>query len=76
MMQYLPKDGLYVYFRYDEKETVMCVLNTGSKAKEINLNDYAERTKKFTSAANIISGKNVGNKFSVDAKETLVLLLQ
>ncbi|KAF0239654.1 MAG: alpha amylase catalytic, partial [Chitinophagaceae bacterium] len=38
MMQFLPKDGLYVYFRYDEKETVMCVLNTGSKAKEINLN--------------------------------------
>jgi len=76
MMQYLPKDGLYVYFRYDEKETVMCILNTSSKAKEINLNDYLERTKKFTSATNILTGKNVGNKFSVDTKETLVLLLE
>ncbi|WP_324009043.1 cyclomaltodextrinase C-terminal domain-containing protein, partial [Parvimonas sp. D9] len=47
-MQYLPLDGLYVYFRYDEKQTVMCIINTSSAVKKIQLDDYIERTKAFT----------------------------
>ena len=27
MMQYVPENGAYVYFRYDNKQTVMCVMN-------------------------------------------------
>ena len=30
-MQFIPKDGLYIYFRYDSKQTVMVVTNTGDK---------------------------------------------
>jgi neopullulanase len=47
MMQYVPEDGLYVYFRYDEKQTVMVVMNTNEKEKEINLNRYQERTRGY-----------------------------
>ena len=43
MMQYIPEDGLYVYFRYDNNQTVMCVMNTDNKARSINLNKYTER---------------------------------
>ncbi len=32
LMQYIPQDGAYVYFRYDGKQTIMCVLNPGDKA--------------------------------------------
>jgi len=28
LMQYVPKNGLYVYFRYDAAQTIMCVMNT------------------------------------------------
>jgi len=30
-MQYIPKDGFYVYFRYDNNQTVMVATNTGEK---------------------------------------------
>lgn len=56
MMQYVPVDGLYVYFRYDDKQTVMCVMNTGKKDMEIDFSKYAERTNGFTQARSITSG--------------------
>ena len=57
LMQYVPEDGLYVYFRYDARQTVMCILNTGDKDTRIHFDDYAERTKGFTRATNIVSGE-------------------
>ncbi len=35
-MQYIPENGLYVYFRYDAKQSVMCVMNTGDNAMPVN----------------------------------------
>ncbi|MES1221273.1 MAG: glycoside hydrolase family 13 protein, partial [Bacteroidota bacterium] len=29
LMQYVPSDSMYVYFRFDAKQTVMCILNSG-----------------------------------------------
>jgi len=57
MMQYVPHDGLYVYFRYDPKQTIMCVMNTDSVAKEIDFSKYAERTSGFTKADDVMSGE-------------------
>lgn len=53
LMQYVPADGLYVYFRYDEKQTIMCVMNTSGKDKEIDFSHYTERTAGFSSAKSI-----------------------
>jgi neopullulanase len=54
MMQYVPVDGLYVYFRYDATQTVMCVMNTSEKEKQVNFNKYLERTTGFTTAKDIL----------------------
>jgi len=35
MTQYVPKNGVYTYFRYDDKDTIMVVANTGSKESKI-----------------------------------------
>ncbi len=75
MMQYVPKDGVYVYFRYDEKQTVMCVMNTDEKQHSIDFTDYAERTKGFTSAKNIVDNSSLNNKFDIPAKTMWVLEL-
>lgn len=53
MMQFLPIDGVYVYFRYDAKQTVMCVMNTNAEPKTIDLTRFAERIKGFRSAVDI-----------------------
>lgn len=55
MMQYVPVDGLYVYFRYDEKQTVMCVMNTDKKEHQVDFEKYSERTTGFSKATNVIS---------------------
>jgi glycosidase len=75
MMQYVPADGLYVYFRYDDRHTVMCVMNTGDKEKKVNFSDYAERTTGFSKAVDIESGTLYGKDFSIPAKRMWVLEL-
>lgn len=75
MMQYVPKDGLYVYFRYDEKQTVMCVMNTDDKERTVNFSDFEERTKGFTIGKNVVDGKDVSTSFTVPAKNMWVIEL-
>ncbi len=58
MMQFEPKeDGLYVFFRYDSKQTIMTILNTSKKNSTINVDYYAERTAGFSKMKNIETGK-------------------
>jgi glycosidase len=75
MMQYIPEDGLYVYFRYDNNQTIMCVMNTDNKARNLNLSKYAERTNGFNGGKNIISGNQIGQAFSVPAMSMHVIEL-
>lgn len=56
LMQFVPEDGVYVYFRYDAKQTVMCIMNQNNDAKEINLDRFAERTKGFTKGREVATG--------------------
>jgi glycosidase len=75
MMQYLPEDGLYVYFRYDKTQTVMCVMNTDTKSRSVDFAKYAERTKLFNGGKDIISGNLMGAQFSIPAMSMQVIEL-
>jgi glycosidase len=75
LMQYLPADGLYVYFRYDNRQTVMCVMNTAEKEKTISFADYAERTAGFTAGKNIVTGQSVNGTFTIPAQKFFVIEL-
>jgi glycosidase len=55
MMQYVPEDGVYVYFRYDAKQTVMVVMNTSKTNKQINLARFEERTNGFSNYYDLLS---------------------
>lgn len=74
-MQYLPQDGLYVYFRYDAGQTVMCIMNTGDTEKKLNLADYAERTHGFNRGRDVVTGAILSDSFSVPAKKITILEL-
>jgi glycosidase len=75
MMQYIPEDGLYVYFRYDNNQTVMCVMNTDTKARNVNLSKYTERTSGFKGGKDIISGNTMGAEFSIPSMSMQVIEL-
>ncbi len=68
MMQFAPKDGEYVFFRYDDKQIIMTVLNTAKERKKIFIKDYSEITRGFTQMENIISGKRTNlEDFSLES---------
>ncbi|TSA42625.1 MAG: alpha-amylase [Chitinophagaceae bacterium] len=71
MMQYVPEDGVYVYFRYTDQQTVMVVMNTAKETKSISPEKYTERTTGFSSMKQIINRKTTPlSSFSVPAKTT------
>jgi len=57
MMQFAPKKGEYVFFRYDSKQTIMTILNTAKEKINISVNDYAERTNGFSKMKNVVTGE-------------------
>ena len=77
MMQYVPEDGVYVYFRYDAKQTVMVVMNTAKTGKTISFAKYAERTSGFTQYTDVITKEKSAMKdFTLGSYKALVLELQ
>lgn len=67
LMQYIPQDGAYVYFRYDGKQTIMCVLNTGDKPVTLKLSRFSERLKGASQYTDVISGKSAQMGESLNA---------
>ncbi|HEV3414764.1 MAG TPA: alpha-amylase family glycosyl hydrolase [Puia sp.] len=57
MMQYAPRGGLYVYFRYDANQTILCAMNPGNNPHKIDFSHYAERTAGFTHGTDIPTGQ-------------------
>ena len=77
MMQFVPFDGIYVYFRYDKNQTVMVVSNSNDNDVTINVDRFAERTKGFTSLHNVISAENRPlNNITVEGKGSYVFELK
>ncbi len=56
MMQFLPQDGVYVYFRYNDKQTIMVIMNTAKEKKNVIMKRFAERTDGFSRVRNILTG--------------------
>lgn len=78
LMQFAPQDGLYVYFRYTNDQTVMCVMNTSKEARKIDFNYFNERTAGFSAATNVLTGDHFkldGNTV-IPAMQSWVLALK
>ncbi len=76
LMQFLPKDGVYTYFRYDSKQTVMVISNTGSQPFRPDWNYFSERTAGFSKLRNVITGTILPmTGFDIKPKESFVFEL-
>jgi glycosidase len=56
MMQYSPRDGVYVLIRYDDREAVMLVLNKNAQAGTLDLSLYPDLIPGPIDATEVISG--------------------
>jgi len=53
LKQFVPDDNVYVYFRYNEEKTYVCIANPEGK-KHISSNRFEEMTKGYTKMKNLI----------------------
>jgi glycosidase len=67
LMQFTPIKNVYVYFRYDDADTVMVVMNQGQGEETLELARFNERLGDAEAATDVITGK------TYDIRETLTL---
>jgi glycosidase len=77
LMQFVPEDWVYTYFRYDDKQTVMVVMNTSKEERTIDLKRFEERTKGFTKGKDVINAsvKDLSQPWKIPGKSIWVLEL-
>jgi neopullulanase len=78
LMQYVPVDGVYVYARYNDKQTFLCIMNPEKGEKEINMDRFAERTNGFSQGRNVLTKAQtqVTGKLKIPAKTLWILELE
>jgi neopullulanase len=78
LMHYIPSKGMYIYFRYNEKQTILCALNSDSVARSISFSDYSERTQGFNTASDVMTGISypVTEKMNIPARSLRILELK
>jgi len=73
-----PAKGVYVYFRYNKKETVMVVMNKNTSDTMLDTNRFAEMISGKSQATDVLNGNtfSFGKEISVPAKSVLILELK
>ena len=74
LTQFVPDDNTYVYFRYDEKHSLMCVYNANEKETTVKLSRFKECVRRRKEATDVISGNKIqlGDAVTVPAKGVLI----
>ena len=78
MTQFIPVDGVYVYFRYDAAGTVMVAMNTSDKTVSLDTKRFVERLSGFKKAKIITTDWTLSDlsKLEIGKHQTLVLDLE
>ncbi len=78
LMHFIPEDGLYVYFRYTDTESVMVVLNNNAQEKTFTTQRFAERLNGYTTGKNVVTQQTVSNlqQITVQAKSATIIELK
>ena len=75
----MPQNNVYVYFRYNENESVMIILNANPEKQTFKLDRFAESLNGFTSGKDIISDKvlpiNTNGEITIDGKSSMIIEL-
>ncbi|RLD35530.1 MAG: hypothetical protein DRI72_00065 [Bacteroidetes bacterium] len=53
--QYIPENGVYVYFRHTDDEAVMVLLNNTEEESKVDLSRFAENLKGYTAGRSVLS---------------------
>ncbi len=75
-MQFVPQDGVYVYFRYTNKQRVMVVSNNNKTDKTLDTSRFEEMLKGSKSATNILSDAKINDISTLNIPSKGVMILE
>ncbi len=77
LMHYTPEDGVYVYFRYTDEQSVMVVMNKNAEQAALNLDRFEQRLGGYHHGIDVIHKKpyDLKQTLTVPAKTALILEL-
>lgn len=78
LTQFIPEEGIYVFFRYDKDKTIMVVLNTNKSEKRIKTKRFKEFLEGAKTLKDIVSEELI-NEFSeliIDKNSIRIMELQ
>lgn len=76
LLQYMPKDGIYVYFRLSEKANYMIVLNQNKETKTLNLSRYTQGIGIATTGTKVLTGETIDLKNPLNLAKSESLLIE
>ena len=78
LIHYVPENDVYVYFRYNENERIMVILNNNETPQTIQLKRYHQMLNGYKSGVDPLSGKTYDllEKLEIPAQTALILELK
>ena len=78
LKHFVPEDNVYVYFRYNDEESVMVILNNNAENKTLETSRFVEATQGYYQATDVISGNTFRgfNSWTIPANTALILELE
>jgi neopullulanase len=78
LMHFVPENGIYTYFRYNDDETVMIILNKNINSETLQTSRFSEVMKGKLSGIDIISSSNFADisEIQIPAKSAMIIELR
>jgi glycosidase len=75
LVQYIPQNGVYVYFRVHANQTIMCILNTSAQQTALPTARFDEIIGSNKFGINIITGESTDLKSSLNLPPNAIIMM-
>ena len=78
LTHYVPDNDVYVYFRYNDKEKIMVIINNNETEQTMKTDRYAESLENKSTGTDVITGKiyDLKNSLTLPKESALILELK
>jgi glycosidase len=76
LKQFVPENGIYIYFRYNKTKTVMVIINTNKEEKNLLANRFSEMFGNFSKGTDVITKETVPNINMISCKPKSIQILE
>lgn len=75
LMHYVPEENVYTYFRYNDKECVMVIINASQQAKKVKWERFAEHLSDKADGIDILNQEIIkkDDKLELDAESSIII---